>query len=199
MCKNHDLFKKNTALLPNLWEDFVAFEQKIFQLAEKMQVNLADFLIDHLAIRVNLCKDAEKWLTALLKCGRILSDNQVNGRVIYLIELTEPLTFAGQSVNVIELPFPKNKIYPKEGFEHIELVLPFIAEETTQSWEQRILMQFGWNNNSNFTVKTDEPKAEGEQLPNPSIAVSFADKSNNHTCIKIHPYHIKQIIGISSQ
>lgn len=199
MRKNHDLFQKTTALLPNLWADFVAFEQKILHLAESMQVNLADFKIDHLAIRVNLCKDAENWLTALLKCGRILSDNQVNGRVIYLIELTEPLTFAGQPVTVIELPFPKNKIYPQEGFEHIEIVVPFLAGETTPIWENRILTQFNWDNNSTFSIKIDEPKVEGEQLPNPSIAVSFADKRQNHTCIKVHPYNIKQIIGISPQ
>lgn len=199
MCNNHDLFQKTTALLPNLWQDFVQFEQHIVALAAKMQINLADYLIDHVAVRVNLCKDAELWLTALLKCGRILSDNQVNGRVIYLIELSQPLIFAGQPVTIIELPFPKNKTYPKQGFEHIEIVMPFGVNENTFEWENRILTQFSWDKNSDFNVKVDEPKVEGEQLPNPSIAVSFVDKTQNHTCIKVHPYPIKQIIEVSSK
>lgn len=199
MCNNHDLFQKTTALLPNLWQDFVQFEQHIVALAAKMKINLADYLIDHVAVRVNLCKDAELWLTALLKCGRILSDNQVNGRVIYLIELSQPLIFAGQPVTIIELPFPKNKTYPKQGFEHIEIVMPFGVNENTFEWENRILTQFSWDKNSDFNVKVDEPKVEGEQLPNPSIAVSFVDKTQNHTCIKVHPYPIKQIIEVSSK
>ena len=33
-------------------------------------------------------------------------------------------------------------------------------------------------------MKVSEPKVEGEQLPNPSIAVSFVDKTENHVCIK---------------
>lgn len=194
MRENHDLFQKTTALLPNLWRDFIEFEQRILELAQAMQVNLSDYQIDHLAVRVNLCKEAEVWLTALLKCGRILSDNQVNGRVIYLIELNQPLIFAGQPVTIIELPFPKNKNYPQEGFEHIEIVFPFLSDELTIEWEKRILNQFLWNENKNFNIKIDEPKVEGERLPNPSIAVSFVDKTKNHTCIKVHPYHIQKII-----
>lgn len=196
MRENHDLFQKTTALLPNLWRDFIEFEQRILELAQAMQVNLSDYQIDHLAVRVNLCKEAEVWLTALLKCGRILSDNQVNGRVIYLIELNRPLIFAGQPVTIIELPFPKNKIYPKDGFEHIEIVVPFEKVEAVSAWENRILRKFAWDKYSDFVVKVDEPKVEGEQLPNPSIAVSLADKTLNHTCIKVHPYHIKQIIEV---
>lgn len=188
----HCLFENPTAIPQSLTE----FEQKIQQLAQQMQIKLTDYQIDHLALRVNSEEKAKYWLTALLKCGRILSDNVVNGRPIYLIELAQPLTLAQQPIDIIELPFPKNKIYPQENWEHIEIVVPFLANEETKSWISRIMQQFLWEKDEQLKVKISEPQVAGEQLPNPSIAVSFADKSINHTCIKIHPYHIKKIIQV---
>ena len=53
-------------------------------------------------------------------------------------------------------------------------------------------MYFLWNKLTQLTIKVSEPKVDGERLPNPSIAVSFTDKTVNHTCIKVHPYSIKK-------
>ena len=192
MNKKHDhkLFQNSTAL----YADFLHFEQAISDLAAEMKVNLDEYEIDHLAVRVNNCKDAEIWLTALLQCGRIFCDNIVNGRVIYLIELDEPLVFLGQTVSVIELPFPKDKIYPQTGWEHIEFVIPFLPDESVDEWRERVKAQFNLNHSQILQLKVSEPKAEGEQLANPSVAVSFVDKSLNHTTIKIHPYSIKTVV-----
>lgn len=181
---------------PALWADFSDFEQKIQQLAKVMGIQLPDYQIDHLALRVNTEENAKNRLTQLTKCGKILSDNIVNGRPIYLIELEKPRIFAGQPVEVIELPFPKNKCYPVEGWEHIEIVIPFLDNETTDQWVTRINQRFLWNELPLLTIKVSEPKVEGEQLPNPSIAVSFTDKTTNHTCIKVHPYPIKKILEV---
>ena len=182
---------------PALYAEIPEFEQKIQQLAEKMAVDLSRFEIDHLSVRVNTEQNANFWLTLLLNYGKILSDNFVNGRVIYLIQLDTPLSFLGQAVDVIELPFPKNKNYPIESWEHIEIVMPFLTGENVQQWRQRIENQFLWNQQNELKVKFSEPQAEGEQLPNPSIAVSFRDASQNHTCIKVHPYTIKKIIEVN--
>lgn len=192
MNKKHDhkLFRNSTAL----YDNFLRFERSISDLATEMKANFEQYEIDHLAVRVNNCKDAEIWLTALTQCGRIFCDNIVNGRVIYLIELDEPLMFLGQKVSVIELPYPKNKIYPQEGWEHIEFVVPFLPEESIAQWLERVIAQFNLNHSQTLQLKVSEPKAEGEQLPNPSVAVSFVDKSLNYTTIKIHPYSIKTVV-----
>ncbi|OOF36507.1 VOC family protein [Rodentibacter heidelbergensis] len=179
-----------------LWHELTHFEEKIQQLASVMTLNLSDYEIDHIALRVNHEQNAKIWLTALLKYGRILSDNIVNGRPIYLIQLERPLAFAGQFVDVIELPFPKNKQYPQESWEHIEVVMPFLANESTEAWIARIQQQFLWQHLNQLTIKVSEPKVEGERLPNPSIAVSFRDKSTNPFCIKVHPYSIKKILEV---
>lgn len=172
------------------------FESKIEQLACVMNVNLSNYEIDHLALRVNTEQNAKNWLTRLLKCGKILSDNIINGRPIYLIQLEKPLAFSGQLVDVIELPFPKDKQYPQETWEHIEIVVPFLENESTEDWIERVQKHFGWKCVTELTIKVSEPKVEGERLPNPSIAVSFIDKIMNHTCIKVHPYSIKEILEV---
>lgn len=185
-----------TENLTALQSELSDFEEKIQALALAMKINLNHYEIDHLALRVNTEQNAKNWLTRLLKCGKILSDNIVNGRPIYLIQLEKPLAFCGQFVDVIELPFPKNKQYPQETWEHIEIVMPFFANESTLAWVERINQEFLWNRATQLTIKVSEPKVEGERLPNPSIAVSFADKSKNHTCIKVHPYSIKEILEV---
>ncbi len=173
---------------------FQNFEQKIQQLAQIMQLPLDLGEIDHLAVRVNDEKTAKENLALFLEEGQILSQNQVNGRVIYLIQLKQSLPICGQKVRIIELPFPK-KHYAKTGWEHIEMVLPFLAQESVEAWISRILRQFSWQENPSLKVKISQPEATGEQLANPTIAVSLLDKSQNHCCIKVHPYSIRQIVA----
>ena len=181
---------------PIIRASLLEFEEKILQLAREGRLNLSDYEIDHLALRVNSEQSAKNWLKLLLKCGKIISDNFINGRPIYLIELEHPVKFVNQLIDIIELPFPKNKLYPVEGWEHIEIVLPFLVGESTNEWIERINMQFLWNKLTQLNIKVSEPKVEGERLSNPSIAVSFVDKTANHTCIKVHPYSIKKILKV---
>lgn len=189
---SHKIFRNS----PALYREYRDFEQKIQALAAEMQVNLTDYVIDHLALRVNSPDSGKNWLERLLKCGTILTDNLVNGRVIYLIQLDEPLPFLNQFIDIIELPFPKDKIYRNETWEHIEFVMPFLAEESTNEWIDRVQSVFLWNQFDKLNIKVSEPKVEGEQLPNPSIAVSLKDNGQNHTSIKVHPYPIKRIVEV---
>ena len=170
--------------LTALSADLAIFERKIQHLAKEMTIDLSHYEIDHLALRVNSEQSAKNWLILLLKCGRILSDNIVNGRKIYLIELEKPVKFANQFVDIIELPLPKNKKYP------------FLPKESINEWINRVNMYFLWDKLTQLTIKVSEPKVDGERLPNPSIAVSFTDKTVNHTCIKVHPYSIKKILEV---
>lgn len=188
----HEMFQNQTALLA----DFQDFEQKIQVLAEAIHLDLTKYEIDHLSLRVNSVQKAREWLALLLNCGSVLSDNSVNGRVIYLISLTQPLYLAGQEIAVVELPLPKDKHYPQETWEHIEVVVPFLTGETEAEWLVRIKNLFLWNQSDDLKVKTSEPTADGETLVNLSVAMSFSDQNHNHTCIKVHPYSIKKIIEV---
>ena len=188
----HEMFQNQTALLA----DFQDFEQKIQVLAEAIHLDLTKYEIDHISLRVNSVQKAREWLALLLNYGSVLSDNSVNGRVIYLISLTQPLYLAGQEIAVVELPLPKDKHYPQETWEHIEVVVPFLTGETEAEWLVRIKNLFLWNQSDDLKVKTSEPTADGETLVNLSVAMSFSDQNHNHTCIKVHPYSIKKIIEV---
>lgn len=188
--ENADFSHKLTACLGNLAE----FEQKIRKIADIAQINLNQFEIDHLAVRMNSLEKAENWHKLLLENGTLLKQSDINNRPIALIALNHPLSFCDQNVEIVELPFPKNKIYPAEGWEHIEIVVPMNEIETVEQWIERCCKRWGLTENLQIKLKISQPKVEGETLPNPSIAISLKDKTlANFCCIKLHPYSIKQI------
>lgn len=192
--QQHPLFLTEIALE----QQFAEFERLVLDLAQTIGIAPSEFIVDHIAIRVNSEQQGQNWLASLLKCGRLLSDNIVNGRLIYLIALDQELTLAGQAVSVVELPMPKDKYYPQEGWEHIELVVPFLAKESPNEWQERVIRQFSLNQNELLAVKVDEPKVTGEKLSNLSIAITFIDKTKNYTCIKLHPHHIMDVVSSES-
>lgn len=206
--ENADFYEKPTACFGDLAE----FERQICQIAEQVGIELSEFEIDHLAVRVNTAEKAQAWKVALLDTilppkamgelnnegnigyATLLKESEVNGRPIALIDLHQPLIFCNQQVSVIELPFPKGKIYPNEGWEHIEIVVPMLKGESVAQWTARLCKQWDLTENPQIKLKISEPFVEGERLPNPSIAISLTDKSLNNRCtLKLHPYAIREI------
>lgn len=176
------------------WQAYLNFQTQIADFAQQIGIDLRAWQIDHVAMRVNTEKEALAWRDALLENGQVLSQNQVNGRPIYLIKLHQPLSFLGKEVDVIELPFPK-KNDTVIGWEHIEIVVPFLLGESIEAWCDRIFRQFALADRPTLHIKFSQPKASGEQKPNPTIAVRFANRNLNPYCIKIHPYPIEEIVA----
>ncbi|MGX2970154.1 VOC family protein [Ursidibacter sp. B-7004-1] len=192
--KNFD-FANFLSKMTAYFGDISQFEQKIQQIAQVIGLDLSKYSIDHLAVRMNNVETAQQWRDFLLADHSLLKESDVNGRPISLIKLVEPLIFCGQKVSIIELPFPKDKIYPEEGWEHIEVVIPFIADESVEQWIKRIELQFELSKKTQICYKISQPKVLGERLPNPSIAITLKDATNrNNCCLKIHPYDISTII-----
>ncbi|MCK3654637.1 metalloprotein [Pasteurellaceae bacterium Macca] len=186
-----NFFSKMTAC----FGDFAEFEAKIRQIADLAQIPLAEFEIDHLAVRMNDTQRAKQWYELLLTHANLLKESVVNGRPIALFTLYTPLTFCGKSVSIVELPFPKGKIYPQEGLEHIEIVIPFLTDETVAEWTKRICHQYALEQNPHITLKISQPTVLGEGLPNPTIAITTNYKTYcNNACLKIHPYDINTVI-----
>lgn len=185
---NLKLFQQHPALLTQLNEVQPLFQQ-IIDTAAPVFTGLA---IDHIALRVNQFTLAQQWQASLAEDATLLSDSWINGRPIYLYELTSPLIVLGQAVRVVELPFPTEKIYPQQGWEHIEMVAPFSANEGIEQWFERIENQLNTKNGKLIWKKSCH-KADGDGLPNPTVAIKLAD-SSNYTTIKLHPYAIKQVV-----
>ncbi|WP_428981786.1 VOC family protein [Mannheimia indoligenes] len=191
IAENAKFFEKMTACFGDLSQ----FEQKIQQIADIAGIDLSLYQIDHLAIRMNQHETAEQWKSLLLEGASLLKESEVNGRPIGLFTLDQAVKFCGQNVKIVELPFPKDKVYPEEGWEHIEVVFPILAGENTEQWVERALLHFGLAENSNLKLKISQPKVEGERLPNPSIAMSLRNVTFcNLCCLKLHPYDINNII-----
>lgn len=188
--ENADFSHKLTAC----FGDIADFEQKIRQLAEIAKIELNLFEIDHLAVRMNTLEMAQEWKKMLLSGGQILKESEVNGRPICLLRLNQPLYFCGQMLWIIELPFPKNKIYPEEGWEHIEIVVPMLPNENVDEWVARCCERWDLRENPHLKLKISQPIVVGERLPNPSIAITLSDKLlGNLSCIKLHPYSLERI------
>ncbi|MCL1076016.1 VOC family protein [Shewanella dokdonensis] len=149
---------------------------------------------DHVAIRVNSQQLADDLRQHFLRDGELLSDKQINGRPILIIKLSQALSLGQYHIPCIELPYPKDKVYPEEGWEHIELVLPCGATDCTQL-QQALLTQVPtlapvFAGDDAIRIKYSSPAGAAERLPNPTIAFQWQG-----LCVKVHPHSIAAIIA----
>ncbi|MBM7073981.1 VOC family protein [Shewanella sp. 202IG2-18] len=178
-------------LLTQSWDDFVS---KINNFMDELGIEKDEFECDHAAIRVNTQKHADQLRAFFETKGKVISENFINGRPILIIELNEPLMLNGTQVPYVELPYPSEKAYPFEGWEHIELVVPGKASTVESLIESSIasIPKIEKAINGQLTeikLKQSSPKGEKERLPNPTIALKKAD-----ICVKLHSHSIKAII-----
>lgn len=195
---------KIPASLTTLFQQLKQKEIGFSCLANSIGLNLQQLEIDHLALRVNTQHLAQQWKNAFSEVAQLLSQNQVNGRPIYLFKLKQALWFCQQAIQVIELPYPSDKTYPVEGWEHLEVVIPFFQNETICEWQQRLIQQFQLEQNPALLFKCSQPKVTNEQLANPTIAIrfnpsileqeKFQQGVDLNLCIKLHPYSIEQVV-----
>lgn len=198
----------NTALrYATLQHSWPEFEAEILKLLDDLHLTALNLECDHVALRVNSIASADAIKHDLSAVGRVISDNQINGRSILIFALDTPLQLGCFSIDCIELPYPSDKVYPQEGWEHIELILPSTAQDcstlaTLVSAQCPLLAPLLDETHSGDTalpipselrqvkVKMSSPKGDKERLPNPTIAFK-----RGNVCIKLHPHGIKTVIA----
>lgn len=198
-----------------LTQSWPAFEAQILALLETLGLADKALVCDHVALRVNSIASADALRDAFSHVGKIISDNIINGRTILIIELDTPLTLGQFSIACVELPYPSDKVYPQEGWEHIELVIDSKATEcdtlsqdllalcpklsallpSEQAAEPVPSSSLGLNSQgiaslAGIKIKMSSPKGDKERLANPTIAFKRDD-----VCIKVHPHGIKAVIA----
>lgn len=198
-----------------LTQSWPAFEAQILALLETLDLADKALVCDHVALRVNSIASADALRYAFSRVGKIISDNIINGRTILIIELDTPLTLGQFSIACVELPYPSDKVYPQEGWEHIELVIDSKATEcdtlsqdllalcpklsallpSEQAAEPVLssspdLSSQGLASLAGIKIKMSTPKGDKERLANPTIAFKRDD-----VCIKVHPHGIKAVIA----
>ncbi|MGI2138205.1 VOC family protein [Shewanella baltica] len=198
-----------------LTQSWPAFEAQILALLETLGLADKALVCDHVALRVNSIASADALRDAFACVGKIISDNIINGRTILIIELDTPLTLGQFSIACVELPYPSDKVYPQEGWEHIELVIDSKAtecdtlsqdllalcpklsallpsEQAAEPVQSRSpdLSSQGLASLAGIKIKMSSPKGDKERLANPTIAFKRDD-----VCIKVHPHGIKAVIA----
>ncbi|AZG72945.1 VOC family protein [Shewanella livingstonensis] len=170
------------------------FSQRITAFIYQLGLDSLSLHCDHAALRVNSNNTAQLLADEFSQHGEIISKNMINGRPILIIKLAEPLVIGTMHIQCVELPFPSDKNYPVEGWEHIELVFPskaktcdaFVVELIDKAPHLANVLA----GNSDIKVKQSSPKGDNERLANPTIAFKA-----NGICIKVHPHDIQTIIA----
>ncbi|WP_413111336.1 VOC family protein [Thaumasiovibrio sp. DFM-14] len=172
------------------------FYQQLRELSADIGIETEALVADHVALRVNSDAQADALFPQWLKRGTKVSSAKINGRSIWIIQLDQPLCIGHWSIPCIELPYPGDKYYPREGWEHIELIVPgeahseaaLIAALTAQypqaCFHSAQLAEKG------ITLSSSSPKGEGERLANPTVAFK-----RNGVCIKFHSHSILDIVA----
>jgi len=174
--------------LQDLVADLPRFSDALQALTDRLGLDIAPLQADHISLRCHQNATAERWRRGFEQCGELLSENIINGRPICLFKLREPVRVAHWAFTVIELPWPGEKRYPHEGWEHIEIVLPG-APETLNARALALLADEGLSQ-PGIVVKTSSPKGERERLPNPTLAVT-----DGVVTVKFHPWSIEAIVA----
>lgn len=184
-------------LTPELMlQDLDAFVERIEALASMLHLDLSLAQADHIALRINDTQMAQQAHQAWVQYGKVISQAQINGRPIIVIEFENMLESRGWKIECLELPYPaEGKIYPTEGWEHVEFVVPSHADTADEFLAdlRHTYPDFGaqFEKLEELGVKTklSSPKGEGERLNNPTVAFKYQG-----VCIKLHPHSLKAIV-----
>ncbi|MDC6122683.1 VOC family protein [Proteus mirabilis] len=171
--------------LNNLTQELPLFAKNLTLLANKLSLYLDAYQTDHISLRCHDLALAEQWRNGLSQCGECISDNMINGRPIYLFKLASPLTLLGQQISIVELPYPTDKKYQYQGWEHIEQVINVAPEKLVE----KVMTLLPHPLPEGIKIKISEPKAEKERLPNPTVAIT-----DGIVTIKYHPYSLLKIV-----
>ena len=176
------------AELDDLKTDLVRFEESLQSFAQRLGLRLTDLEVDHIAVRCHQDTTAMRWQQGLQQIGTQFSAAMINGRQICLFKLHDPLIVAGRQIDVVELPWPGEKRYRHEGWEHIEVVLR--GDHQTLGVRAMALLSDEALTQPGISFKTSSPQGENERLPNPTLAVT-----DGQTTIKFHPWRLEEIVA----
>ncbi|WP_305420989.1 VOC family protein [Photobacterium leiognathi] len=169
------------------------FMKAITVLIDDLGISLKGFQADHIALRVNDQTLAEELHQAWLSYGQEWSNNMINGRPIVIIGFEQPLQAGDWSFEALELPYPSDKAYSNQGWEHIEFVVPSTARTTDELKQdlQKQLPTLDWDGLAakGIKVKASSPAGDNERLPNPTFAFK-----RDGVCIKLHGHSLKAVL-----
>ncbi|MCG7495802.1 VOC family protein [Vibrio sp. Of7-15] len=171
------------------------FMARISELNDALGIDLGLYQADHIAVRINEFTVAQQAHQQWLLRAKEWSNTEINGRPIIALGFDEPICAGEWEIECLELPYPGNKTYPEQGWEHIEWVIPCDAQTPEQFLDvlfeifPKLAQRWDQLSNNGIKVKLSSPQGEHERLANPTVAFK-----KNGVCIKLHPHSLKAVI-----
>ena len=103
--------------------DVFNFLTKIISTLQKEGIDVSKCELDHICYRVESNEKYEEYKQKLSALGELLTETEINGRLISTYKLKEPIEFKGRKIFCVELPSPKEGVHYPEGLEHAEFVI----------------------------------------------------------------------------
>jgi len=123
-CSYSDLLLlKSNQFYRGFCNDAEVFLNELFDDVEKINLDVENYLCDHICYRVESVKDYYIMKKSLLSCGSLLVESRVGGRKISTYKLHIPIEYKDRKIDIVELPEPKEGSHYKNGFEHVEFVI----------------------------------------------------------------------------
>lgn len=179
----------------NLLTQTAQFSQKINAALDQLSIQdtCKNLEIDHICVRLKENADVDNLKHQLEAVGQIISAVNVNGREIMIVQLDQALSLGDWSTYGIELPYPKANHSYQDGWEHVEFVLS-AAENTIHGVREAFIEKFPHLDLEQlkelYSYSEDEPHADGDQLPNPTIALKV-----HGVGLKFHANPIQKVVG----
>ncbi|PIN74587.1 hypothetical protein COV18_06870 [Candidatus Woesearchaeota archaeon CG10_big_fil_rev_8_21_14_0_10_37_12] len=101
----------------------ISFLERVFAALDQDGIDVADYECDHICYRVETNERYQELKAALGQIGKLLIENEINGRLISTFKLNEPIRFRDHKIWCVELPSPKSGKSYKEGYEHVEFAI----------------------------------------------------------------------------
>jgi len=182
----------------NLLQQLPLFADRLESALESLNMleTCRDFEMDHICVRLETDRGAENLQDDLDDIGTCLSTAMINGRQIMIYNTAEPMRVGSWHTSGLELPYPKPSSFYKTGWEHVEFVMSG-AENSLAGIGRAFDGCFPHLKHHTYKQmyqRTDsEPQANGDQAPNPTVAITVAGIG-----IKFHAFSIQTVVGANS-
>ena len=152
--------------------DPIPFLDNIFQTLSSLNIKVDKYQLDHVCYRTESTEQYLDLKTTLHKFGKLLTENQINGRPIATFKLFQPIIFKNRKIYLLELPSPKPGSFYPAGYEHVE----FIIDESLEKFMAR------------YPDIVFDKKGISKQV-NPEVRLTFPEFS-----VKFHLHDLEYVI-----
>ena len=120
--KRRKLIKKFTS---NLLEQTPNFLRAIEAWLLEKDLDVSQYQADHICWRTETMEEYSNLVSALRSTEdyTLLIESEIGGRSIATFQMKDGISFENRTVDVVEIPAPKNKSPYKNGLEHVEYVV----------------------------------------------------------------------------